>query len=134
MVLDKVANELRAALEGMKAEHAKLTDQISQVEAILAQLGAPAKRRPGRPKGSKTKKRGPRRPKGSGKKAAAAPKKKRGPGRPKGSGKKAAAKKKVEKKPAKARAKPKWSPEAREAARTRMKAYWASRKKKDTGK
>ena len=141
MVLDKVAGELRSALEVMKAEHEKLSRQINSVESILADLGAPVKRGPGRPKGSGTKKRGPGRPKGSGKKVTA---KKRGPGRPKGSGKKTAAKAAAPAAPSAAgtagaagaatskqrRASPKWTPEAREAARQRMKTYWADRKKK----
>jgi hypothetical protein len=90
------------------------------VENLLAELGQPVKRGPGRPKGSG--RRGPGRPKGAAKVAATPASAKRGPGRPKGPAKK------VEGKGAAKRRKPKWTPEARAEARERMKAYWASRK------
>ena len=145
MILDTVAKELRSALEQLRGEHARLTSQISSVETVLAELGAPVRRGPGRPKGSGAK-RGPGRPKGSGRQAAAivvaasAPAK-RGPGRPKGSGKKkevavAAPAKRGPKAAAaapagggKRRRKPNWSPEAKAQAAERMRAYWAERKK-----
>jgi hypothetical protein len=113
MALENVTNELRAALEKLRAEHARISSHIGSIETILQEMGTPAKRGPGRPRGSR--------------KAAAAPVAvKRGPGRPKGSGKKATAS------AANAtgkRSKPNWSNEAREAARARMKAYWAARRK-----
>jgi hypothetical protein len=137
MILDQVGKELRSALNQLRAEHAQLSSHISQVERMLAQMGEPVRRGPGRPKGSGTKRRGPGRPKGSGTKVApavAAQPAKRGPGRPKGSGKKAApaAASKASGGGA-ARRKPKWSAEARAQARERMKAYWASRKAGGSG-
>lgn len=52
---------------------------------------------------------------------------KRGPGRPKGSGKKRGAE--VAAASVHKRKKPVWSAEARDKARERMRAYWASRRK-----
>lgn len=132
MVNERVARELRAALETMKGERDQLDKNITAMETLLGQLGAPVKRGPGRPKGSGVK-RGPGRPpKAAAAPAAAAPAApaapaRRGPGRPKGSKNKAPAEKAA---PATKRRAPKWSAEAREAARTRMQAYWAERKKK----
>jgi hypothetical protein len=84
--LDEKRQEIRSRLAELKP----LVDEYSRLEAAAAALegvggaapraaatAAPARRGPGRPKGSG---RGPGRPKGSG----------RGPGRPKGSGRKAA--------------------------------------------
>lgn len=124
MIHDQVTKGLRDALENLKAEHASLSEQISTLESVLARMGAPAKRGPGRPKGSGVGKRGPGRPKGSGKKAAAPAK--RGPGRPRKDTSEVSAK---GAKAVKKRKKPKWTPEAREQARSRMRAYWAERKK-----
>jgi hypothetical protein len=151
MVNDRVAKELRAALDSMRGERDQLDKQISAMEALLTQMGAPAKRGPGRPKASAavaTVKRGPGRPP---KAAAAAPAQaeptRRGPGRPKGSKNKGAVPaKRGPGRPKKAapagggggggggnaaatRRAPKWSSAAREAARARMKAYWAERRK-----
>jgi hypothetical protein len=150
MVTERVANELRAALNTLRGERESLDKQISDLEALLARMGAPVKRGPGRPPKASAPvaapapvKRGPGRPP----KAAAAPAPaaetpvKRGPGRPKGSKNKP---KRGPGRPPKAaaapapapaaeggasRRKPKWSAAAREAARARMKAYWAERKK-----
>ena len=148
MVNERVSRELRAALDTMRAERDQLNKQISAMETLLGQMGggavrrgpgrppkaapapaaAPAKRGPGRPPKSAPApapapaKRGPGRPKGS-------KNIKRGPGRPKGSGKKAAPVAAPASSGGKRRA-PKWSAEAREAARQRMQSYWAERKKK----
>ena len=134
MTLDNVTQELRAALDKLRGEHSRINGHISAIENLLRDLGAPAKRGPGRPKGS-VNKRGPGRPKGSVTK--------RGPGRPKGSGakrgpgrppKSATASAPVSAKASaseagRKRKSPNWSNEAREAARARMKAYWAQRRK-----
>lgn len=145
MVTERVANELRAALNTLRGERESLDKQISDLEALLARMGAPVKRGPGRPKGSGVK-RGPGRPpKAAAVVAAPAPAAeapvKRGPGRPKGSKNKP---KRGPGRPPKAaaapapaesgatRRKPKWSAAAREAARARMKAYWAERKKSNS--
>lgn len=69
MVTERVANELRAALNTLRGERESLDKQISDLEALLARMGAPVKRGPGRP------------PKASAPVAAPAPVK-RGPGRP----------------------------------------------------
>jgi hypothetical protein len=152
MVSDRVTRELRAALDSLRGERDQLDRQIGAMENLLAQMGAPLKRGPGRPPGTGMKrgpgrppgtgmKRGPGRPPGSGVKrgpgrppksetmsagAAGATPVKRGPGRPKGSKNKAPA---AAKAGGAKRRSPKWSAEAREAARNRMKAYWAARKK-----
>ncbi len=110
MVADKVAKELRSALDTMKAEREELDEKIQMMEQMLSKLGV--KRGPGRPPGSPNKKRRGR-PPGS--------KNKRGPGRPPGSGKKKAATKKKTTR--------NWSPAARKAAAERMKKIWADRKK-----
>lgn len=113
MVADKVAKELRSALDTMKAERDELDQHIQELESMLSKLGAPIKRGPGRPKGSTNKKRGPT-------------KAKRGPGRPPGSGKK--------KKTTKKKSERNWSPAARKAAAERMKKIWADRRKKSGSK
>src|SRR5687768_11606632 len=77
MVSDRVTRELRAALDSLRGERDQLDRQISAMENLLSQMGAPVRRGPGRPPGSSMK-RGPGRPPGSGMK--------RGPGRPPGSG------------------------------------------------
>lgn len=94
MTLDNVSKELRAALESLRSEHARITEHIASIEAVLARMGAPVKRGPGRP------------PKALS--AISAPAAKKG-----GTGRK----------------RPKWSAEARDAARRRMQEYWAKRKK-----
>lgn len=151
MVNDRVAKELRAALDSMQGERDNLSKQISAMEALLSQMGSPAKRGPGRPKAAAPAvagvKRGPGRPKkvdAAPAEAAAAAPAKRGPGRPKGSKNKADLPvKRGPGRPKKAavaaaggaaaptagRRAPKWSSAAREAARARMKAYWAERRK-----
>jgi hypothetical protein len=93
MTLDNVSKELRAALESLRSEHARITEHIASIEAVLARMGAPVKRGPGRP------------PKALSGIAPAA------------------------KKSATGRKRPKWSAEARDAARRRMQEYWAKRKK-----
>lgn len=141
-MVNDLARDLRAALDTMRGERDKLSKNISAMEALLAQMGAPAKRGPGRPKGSGAVagvKRGPGRPRkvDSGAAASGATPSKRGPGRPKGSKNKGAvAAKRGPGRPKKAaaaggagRRAPKWSSAAREAARARMKAYWAERRK-----
>lgn len=146
MVTDRVAKELRTALDSLRVERDTISKQITAMETLLNQMGAPARRGPGRPKGSGVK-RGPGRPRkeeslrpsASASTSAPAPsagapvkrgpgrpkgsKNKRGPGRPKGTGTKQAAAKTQ-------RRAPKWSTAARESARQRMQAYWAERKKK----
>jgi hypothetical protein len=101
MSLDTATKELRAALDGLREEHSRLSQQIVTLESFLSEMGALPKRR-GRP------------PKAL---AAVAPAAKRGA--------KAAA---VAPKGGK-RKRPNWSPEAREAARKRMQEYWAQRRR-----
>ena len=133
MVSEQVTRELRTALDTLRNERARLDQQIGAMENLLAQFGAPARRGPGRPPKNAYAgalaapvKRGPGRPPKNASLATAAPVK-RGPGRPKGSKNKTAVAEAAGKD---ARRGPKWSPEAREAARARMKAYWAARRKK----
>lgn len=143
MVTERVAKELRAALDSMRGERDQLDKQISTMEALLAQMGAPVRRGPGRPKGSGVK-RGPGRPPKAAEPVvvSASTPAKRGPGRPKGSKNKVA--KRGPGRPSKAskaaggdsaasRRSPKWTNAAREAARARMKAYWAERKNGPSG-
>src|SRR2546426_189067 len=140
---DLVQN-LLASLNSMRAERDDLSKKIAATEAFLAQMGAPIRRGPGRPPGSGVK-RGPGRPKGSGiKRGPGRPPKnpllslgdggeapvKRGPGRPKGSknkprgpGRPKASEGTSTRRP------PKWSKDARDAARKRMQDYWAKRRK-----
>lgn len=158
MVTERVAKELRSALETMRGERDQLSRQISAMESLLTQMGAPLRRGPGRPKGSVAKpaapsangvfKRGPGRPRKDQSAAATQGKsassksgqaslqlgdapKRRGPGRPKGSKNKVAKRGpgRPPKSASKSRRAPKWSPQAREAARERMRAYWAARNK-----
>ena len=49
MTLDNVSKELRAALESLRTEHARITEHIASIETVLARMGAPVKRGPGRP-------------------------------------------------------------------------------------
>lgn len=121
MVADKVAKELRSALETMKAERDDLNEKIGMMEQMISKLGV--KRGPGRPPGSGTKKRRGR-PPGSKNKTT-----KRGPGRPPGSGKKKATSKKTASKKTGEKKTRNWSPAARKAAAERMKKIWADRKK-----
>ena len=102
MSLDTATKELRAALDGLREEHSRLSQQIVTLESFLSEMGALPKRR-GRP------------PKAL---AAVTPAAKRGP--------KAAA---VASKGGGKRKRPNWSPEAREAARKRMQEYWAQRRR-----
>jgi cell division septum initiation protein DivIVA len=102
MSLDTATKELRAALDGLREEHSRLSQQIVTLETFLSEMGALPKRR-GRP------------PKAL---AAAAPAAKRG-------AKASAAAAKGGSK----RKRPNWSPEAREAARKRMQEYWAQRRR-----
>lgn len=129
----------------MRSERDQLTKQVSAIESLLAELGAPVRRGPGRPRGSGAK-RGPGRPRKAEIGLAAlantaAGAARRGPGRPKGSKNKKSGpgrRKSLKNKgrgPARPkisegkRSRPKWSAAAREAARARMKAYWAERRK-----
>ncbi len=110
MSLDTATQELRAALEGLREEHTRLSQQILSLESFLADMGALPKRR-GRP------------PKALVAGAASAPKRRGRP--PKAAAASAAA-------PAAGggkRKRPNWSSEAREAARKRMQEYWAKRRK-----
>lgn len=139
MDTERVARELRTYLVELQREQEAVSRKIASTETMLADLGEPVRRGPGRPKGSGVKRgpgrprknplpgeveasgatpvrRGPGRPKGSGVK--------RGPGRPKGSGASASADGET-----KARGRKPMSPAAREAARQRMKQYWAERRK-----
>lgn len=100
MSLDTATKELRAALEGLREEHSRLSQQIVTLESFLSEMGELPKRR-GRP------------PKAL---AAAAPAAKRG-------AKPAATTKGTKRK------RPNWTPEAREAARKRMQEYWAQRRR-----
>ncbi|MFO0722238.1 MAG: hypothetical protein U1E65_00560 [Myxococcota bacterium] len=97
MTLDNVSKELRTALESLRAEHARINEHIASIESVLAKMGAPVKRGPGRP------------PKALSA-SSPAPAAKRGGG-------------------GGTRKRPKWSAEAREAARKRMQDYWAKRRK-----
>lgn len=118
MSIDKVTQPLRSALDQLRGEHARITNQIGVLENMLKELGSPVKRGPGRPKGA------------PGKSAAAASSGavRRGPGRPKGSKNKKAGAAKASARSG-GRKKANWSEAAREAARQRMRAYWAQRRK-----
>lgn len=110
MSLDTATQELRAALEGLREEHTRLSQQILSLESFLSDMGALPKRRGRPPKAlaavvAAPKRRG--RPPKSASAAAAAP--------AAGAGGK--------------RKRPNWSSEAREAARKRMQEYWAKRRK-----
>lgn len=122
MTLDNVTQELRGALDKLRSEHSRLSGHISAIENLLRDLGAPAKRGPGRPKGS-TNKRGPGRPPKSA--SASAPAAPKAPKAPKASASSSSSSGAGGRK----RKSPNWSSEAREAARARMKAYWAQRRK-----
>ncbi|MFO0722235.1 MAG: hypothetical protein U1E65_00545 [Myxococcota bacterium] len=101
MIDAHVVQNVRNALQQLQAERALIERKIAALNELLATSPAPVKRGPGRPR----------------KVPAAAPA--------------AAAKAAPAAKPAakKVRAKAKWSPAARKAARERMKKYWAKKKK-----
>lgn len=139
MSLLDVTTEIQAALASLRKGQAFINEEIARLEAFLASgttSQAEPKRRGRPPKAASqvaaaapaptTAKRGPGRPRKS---AAVAPAPvaqapaKRGPGRPRKNPEAAASS------PAKAGRRP-WSPAQREAARKRMKDYWAGQKKK----
>jgi hypothetical protein len=122
MVKERVANELRSALEALRKERDEIDDQISLMEGTLSKLGVS--------KGKAAKKKAGKKKKAGRKKAAAG--KKRGTKKKatkKKASKKKATKKKATKKKATKKKKPYWSPAARAAARERMRKYWAERRK-----
>jgi hypothetical protein len=106
MSLDSANKELRAALDGLRDEHARLSQQILTLESFLADMGALPKRR-GRP------------PKAASLLVTPARR-----GRPPKAAKATAKAAKGGK-----RKRPTWSAEAREAARKRMQEYWAKRRR-----
>ncbi len=55
MAIDNVTQPLRSALDQLRGEHARITNQIGVLENMLKDLGSPVKRGPGRPKGTGTK-------------------------------------------------------------------------------
>ncbi len=103
MINDRVADELRTALASLKEERAELDEQIDAMERMLSRLGV--SEGGGRRKATRKK---------------TTRKRKASPAKRKATKKKTGRKKK----------KPNWTPEAREAARLRMKKYWADRRKK----
>lgn len=107
MSLDTATSELRAALEGLREEHTRLSQQIISLEAFLSEMGALPKRR-GRP------------PKAASAVVAAAPKRRGRPPKAKAAAPTTGGSK---------RKRPNWSAEAREAARKRMQEYWSKRRK-----
>ena len=126
MVKERVANELRSALQALRKEREEIDDQISLMEGTLSKLGVSkgqsSKKKTRRKKAAAGKKRGPKK-KATKKKATTkkASKKK--------ATKKKATKQKATKKKASKKKKPYWSPAARAAARERMRKYWAERRK-----
>lgn len=118
MATDKSVTDLNSVLSSLRSQHERLTRQISTIEGLLSDMGAPTKRGPGRPRKNPivappaaapaAAKRG--RPAGKKAEAAAAP-----------AASAAAGQKK--------RKKPNWTPEARKAAAERMREIWASRRK-----
>lgn len=108
MSLDSANKELRAALDGLREEHTRLSQQILTLESFLSDMGALPKRR-GRPPKAATLAAPPAKRGRPAKAAKAAPAAKGGK-----SGK---------------RKRPTWTAEAREAARKRMQEYWAKRRR-----
>ncbi len=117
MATDKSVTDLNSVLSSLRSQHERLTRQISTIEGLLSDMGAPTKRGPGRPRknaiapapiAAPAVKRG--RPAGKKAEAAAAP------AAPAAAGQKR-------------RKKPNWTPEARKAAAERMREIWASRRK-----
>jgi len=119
MVKERVANELRSALQALEKERDEIDEQIELMQGTLSKLGvskAAGGKKAGRKKAGRKK---------AAQKKTAGAKKKRGAKKKQGGKKKAAAtKKKAGKKK-----KPYWSPAARAAARERMRKYWADRNK-----
>lgn len=111
MSLEIATTELRAALDGLREEHTRLSQQILSLESFLADMGALPRRR-GRPPKALASIQTPKR-RGRPPKAASAASSSAAPSGA-GAGK---------------RKRPNWSSEAREAARKRMQEYWAKRRK-----
>jgi len=120
MVKERVANELRTALDALRRERDEIDEQIDLMEGTLSKLGVERSTVSKKRKTSKKKKAAKR--KATKKKATTS--KKRRPTKKKAA-KKAGAKKKSGTK----KKKPYWSPAARAAARERMRKYWAERRK-----
>ncbi len=126
MSTEKVAIEIQNAIAALSAERDELAAKIDVLKDTLAKLGG-GRRKPGRPKGSGTKKKAAPAVKAApAAPAAKAPAAKKAPAPKKAAAKKAPAAKKKG-----GRKKPNWSPEAKKAAAERMRKYWSDRKKKE---
>lgn len=122
---ERVANELRTALEALRRERDELDEQIDLMEGTLSKLGvASSKKKSTKRKAGRKKAAGKRK---ATKRKASAPKKTRT--KKKASKRRAAGKKAGSKKSGTKKKKPYWSAAARAAARERMKRYWAERRK-----
>lgn len=107
MSIDKVVSNLQSALEYLKKERDRVEEQLATVQQLIDAGGTPAKRGPGRPKGSGRKQSAASGSSGAMSEAPA--------------GRISVAAKR-------ARNRPQWSPEDRETARDKMQKYWSDRK------
>jgi pyruvate/2-oxoglutarate dehydrogenase complex dihydrolipoamide acyltransferase (E2) component len=118
MATDKSVTDLNSVLNSLRSQHERLTRQISTIQGLLSDMGAPIKRGPGRPRKNAIVVAAPV--------AAPAPAKR---GRPAKKAEVAAAPAASAPAGQKKRKKPNWTPEARKAAAERMREIWASRRK-----